>query len=133
MNFRYKALLPLFITFLLLTAIILSAKLFFTAKGIEIDYTVVMGANFLFFLVSLLVFRMQFKAMHNSNPNVFIRSVMSGMIIKIFACITAVVAYYFLSGVLFNKPAVYVSMVIYTIFLVVEVRTIMKLNKQKNA
>lgn len=133
MNFRYKALLPLFITFLLLTAIILSAKLFYTAKGIEIDYTVVMGANCLFFLVSLLVFRMQFKAMHNSNPNVFIRSVMSAMIIKIFACITAVVAYYFLSGALFNKPAVYISMVIYIIFLVVEVRTIMKLNKQKNA
>ena len=133
MNFRYKALLPLFITFLVLTAIILSAKLFYGSKGIEIDYTVVMGANFLFFLVSLLVFRMQFKAMHNNNPNVFIRSVMGGMIIKIFACITAVVAYYFLSGTLFNKPAVYISMVIYIIFLVVEVRTIMKLNKQKNA
>ncbi len=133
MNFRYKALLPLFITFLVLTAIILSAKLFYGSKGIEIDYTVVMGANCLFFLVSLLVFRMQFKAMHNNNPNVFIRSVMGGMIIKIFACITAVVAYYFLSGTLFNKPAVYISMVIYIIFLVVEVRTIMKLNKQKNA
>lgn len=133
MNFRYKALLPLFITFLLLTAIILSAKFFYGDKGIEIDYTIVMAANCLFFLVSLLVFRMQFKAMYNSNPNVFIRSVMSGMIIKIFACIAAVVAYYFLSGTLFNKPAVYISMIIYIIFLVVEVRTIMKLNKQKNA
>jgi 4-amino-4-deoxy-L-arabinose transferase-like glycosyltransferase len=58
---------------------------------------------------------------------------MGGMLIKVFACVIAVVAYYFISGRLFNKPAVYASMVIYIIFLVVEVRTIMKLNKTKNA
>ena len=130
MNSRYKVLLPLFITFLVLTVIIISAKISY-AKGI--DYTIVMAANCLFFLISLFVFRMQFVAMHNSNPNVFIRSVMGGMIIKVFGCIIAVVGYYFLSGKLFNKPAVYIAMVIYIIFLTVEVRTIMKLNKQKNA
>jgi FtsH-binding integral membrane protein len=131
MNERYKVLLPLFITFLVLTAIIFSAKLFYADQ--RIDYNVLTGANCLFFLVSLLVFRIQYKAMHNSNPNVFIRSVMSGLIIKMFTCIAAIVAYYFVSGALFNKPAVYISMIIYIIFLVVEVRTIMKLNKQKNA
>jgi hypothetical protein len=131
MNPRYKVLLPLFITFLLLTAIIFSGKLFYTGKGI--DYNVLIGANCLFFLISLLVFRMQYKAMQHSNPNLFIRSVMSGLIIKMFTCIAAIVAYYFSSGALFNKPAVYISMIIYIIFLVVEVRTIMKLNKQKNA
>lgn len=133
MNSRYKVLLPLFVTFLVLTAIILSAKIFYAGKGIAIDYTVLMGANCLFFLISLIVFRMQYRAMYNSNPNVFIRSVMSGMIIKVFGCIIAVVAYYFLSGKFFNKPAVYISMIIYIIFLIVEVRTVMKLNKQKNA
>ncbi len=94
---------------------------------------VLMGGNCLFFLVSLFVFRMQYVAMYNSNPNVFIRSVMGGMIIKVFACVIAVVAYYFISKAAFNKPAVYVSMVIYIVYLVVEVRTIMKLNKTKNA
>ena len=131
MNPRYKDLLPLFITFLILTAIIFLLKIFYTGKNI--DHAVLIGANCLFFLVSLFVFRMQYRAMHDSNPNVFIRSVMAGMIIKVFTCITAVVAYYFLSGTMFNKPAVYISMVIYIIFLTVEVRTIMKLNKQKNA
>ena len=130
MNFRFKVLLPLFVTFFVLTAIIILANIFY-AGGI--DYTVVMSANCLFFLISLFVFRMQLLAMHNSNPNVFIRSVMGGMIIKVFGCIIAVIAYYFLSGKLFNKPAVYIAMVIYIIFLTVEVRTIMKLNKQKNA
>jgi hypothetical protein len=131
MNFSFKPVLPLFITFLVLTVLIFAGNLFFAAKGI--NYVVVMGGNCLFFLISLFVFRMQYLAMYNSNPNVFIRSVMGGMIIKVFACVIAVVAYYFISGNAFNKPAVYLSMVIYIVYLVVEVRTIMKLNKTKNA
>lgn len=131
MNFRYRVLFPLFITFLVLTGMIVLANIFYAGGGI--DYIVVMAANCLFFLISLFVFRMQFLAMHNSNPNVFIRSVMGGMIIKVFACIIAVIAYYLLSPTMFNKPAVYISMLIYLIYLVVEVRTIMKLNKTKNA
>jgi len=131
MNFGLKTIFPLVITFLFLTLAIFAGKLFFTSKGI--DYLVLMGANCLFFLISIFVFRMQYAALHNSNPNVFVRSVMSGMIIKMFGCLIAVVAYYFLSKTAFNKPAVYISMGIYVVYLVVEVRTIMKLNKPKNA
>lgn len=131
MNFSFKAVLPLFITFFVLTAIVIVGIFLFADKGI--DYTVVMAGNCLFFLISLLVFRMQYLAMYNANPNVFIRSVMSGMIIKVFGCVIAVIGYYLVSGAAFNKPAVYVSMVIYIVYLVVEVRTIMKLNKTKNA
>ncbi|MEO6541996.1 MAG: hypothetical protein ABIN74_13420 [Ferruginibacter sp.] len=131
MNFSFKAALPLFITFCVLTAIVIAAFFLFPGKGI--DYIVVMAGNCLFFLISLLVFRMQYLAMYNANPNVFIRSVMSGMIIKVFACVLSVIGYYLASGPAFNKPAVYVSMVIYIVYLVVEVRTIMKLNKTKNA
>ncbi|MEP7239057.1 MAG: hypothetical protein ABI685_14355 [Ferruginibacter sp.] len=131
MNFSFKPVLPLFITFLVLTVLCFAGCFFFAEKGI--NYAVVMGGNCLFFLISLFVFRMQYVAMQNSNPNVFIRSVMGGMIIKVFACVIAVVAYYFISGTAFNKPAVYLCMVIYIVYLVVEVRTIMKLNKTKNA
>jgi hypothetical protein len=132
MNFSFKTILPLFITFLVLTVLCVAGNFLVAEKGI--NYAVVMGGNCLFFLISLFVFRMQYVAMHNSNPNVFIRSVMGGMIIKMFGCVLAVVAYYFISGKeAFNKPAVYLSMVIYIVYLMVEVRTILKLNKTKNA
>jgi FtsH-binding integral membrane protein len=131
MNFSFKAVLPLFITFLILSAVSVAAGSFYAGKNI--DYTIVMGANCLFFLISLFVFRMQYLAMYNKNPQVFIRSVMGGMLIKVFGCVIAVVLYYFISGPAFNKPAVYISVVIYIVYLVVEVRTIMKLNKSKNA
>ncbi len=131
MSFSFKTVLPLFISFFVLTVIIFAANFLYAEKGI--DYMVVMGSNCLFFLISLFVFRMQYLAMYNSNPNVFIRSVMGGMIIKVFACLIAIIAYYFISGPSFNKPAVYISMIIYVVYLVVEVKTIMKLNKTKNA
>jgi len=131
MNFSFRSVKPLFVTFLVLTAIIFAAGFLLADKGI--DYTITMAGNCLFFLISLFVFRMQYLAMHNKNPQVFIRSVMGGMLIKVFGCVIAIVAYYFISGPAFNKPAVYVSMVIYIVYLVVEVRTIMKLNKTKNA
>jgi hypothetical protein len=131
MKLSFKTVFPLVITFLILSVIIFAGYIFYADKGI--NYLVLEGGNCLFFLVSLFVFRMQYMAMYNSNPQVFIRSVMGGMIIKVFACVIAVVAYYFASKAAFNKPAVYASMVIYIVYLVVEVRTIMKLNKTKNA
>lgn len=131
MNPRIRITLPLIITFFVLAVAVVAVKLFYA--GGKIDLTVLMAANCLFFITSMIVFWMQYHAMQNSNPNVFIRSVMTGMIIKIFVCIGAVVAYYFLSRSSFNKPAVYLAMIVYIIFLIVEVGTIMKLNKKKNA
>ena len=131
MNLSLKAVRPLFITFAVLALLILAASFLYAEKGI--NYYVVMGANCLFLMISLVVFKMQFSAMYNKNPNMFIRSVMGGTIIKMFGCLAAIIIYYLLSRPNFNKPAVYIGMVIYIIYLVVEVKTIMSLNKTKNA
>lgn len=46
MNFSFKTVLPLFIVFIILTAVILTAKIFYTGK--DINYTMVMAGNCLF-------------------------------------------------------------------------------------
>jgi spore maturation protein SpmA len=102
-------------------------------KDSKIDFIVLFGANVLFFLVSVMAFRMQYTAMQNSNPNVFIRKVMSTMLLKMGIALVAVMAYVLICGKSFNKPAVYISMLIYLVYLVVEVGLVMKLNKRKNA
>ncbi len=127
----FKVIFPLVITFVLFTLFLFFAQLFF--KVWSVDFTVLIAANCLFFFTSLVAFRMQRKVMDNPNPNVFIRTVMGGMLLKMFVCIAAVIAYVLLSGKSFNKPAVYISMLIYIIYLVVEVALVMKLNKRKNA
>ena len=131
MNPRQRVLLPLVICFVMLSVLILAASLI--VPGTTVDYGVLMGGNCLFFLVSLIAFRMQRKALENTNPNAFVRSVMAGVMLKMFVCIAAVMAYMLLSGKYFNKPAVFISMVVYLVYLGVEVAVLMKLNKQKNA
>ena len=131
MNQRSNVLSPLAVTFILFAAAIVLVWLFW--KSTSIDFVVLLGANVLFFLVSIMAFRIQYAAMQNSNPNVFIRKVMSTMLLKMGIALIAVMAYVLIAGKSFNKPAVYISMLIYLVYLVVEVALVMKLNKRKNA
>ena len=131
MNSQKKIIFPLFIIFLFLSASLSISKTILGKWGI--DYKVLLVANALFFLVSLGVFFMQKKALNHINPNVFIRSVMAGMLIKMGVCVFAVIVYRLLAGNSVNKVSVFVAMFLYLLYLAVEVRVIMKLNRQKNA
>ena len=131
MNSQKKIIFPLFIIFLFLSASLFLSKAILDKWGI--DYSVLLVANALFFLVSLGVFFMQKKALNHSNPNVFIRSVMAGMLIKMGVCVFAVIIYRLVAGSSVNKVSVFVAMFLYLLYLAVEVRVIMKLNRQKNA
>ena len=119
------------ITFGLVSVLLLAAKLFIGKWGI--DFNVLLAANCLFFFISLVVFNLQRRAIQNSNPHVFIRSVMAGMLIKMGVCVSAVIAYVLLSGLHFNKPSVFISMFVYLLYLAVEVAVVIKMNKQKDA
>ena len=71
--------------------------------------------------------------MKNANPNVFVRSVMGSMMIKMFIVVGVVFAYVAFSGGHYNKRGVFISLFFYLIYLAVEVYAVMKLNNQKNA
>ncbi len=125
-----KMLLPLLIIFIVLTIFILSATDLW--HKYDIDKNVLLGANFLFMGIGLLVFFMQKNALSNKNPNVFIRSVIAGMMIKMFSTVLAVLAYVVLVGPTYNKKGVFISLFMYLIYLAAEVTAISKLNSNKN-
>ena len=125
-----KMLLPLFIIFIVLTIFIFSVgKLWDTY---DIDRNVLLGANLLFFGTGLLAFFMQKNALNNKNPNIFIRSVIAGMMIKMFSTVIAVLAYVVLVGQTYNKKAVFISLFMYLLYLAAEVTAISKVNSKKN-
>jgi hypothetical protein len=76
---------------------------------------------------------MQKKAMQNANPNVFVRSVMAGTMIKMLIIAGAFIVYVLVAGKAINKPALYISIFLYFLYLAIEVTILMKMNKQKNA
>ncbi len=125
-----KIILPLFIVFVLTNLTLYAAREIVAKWGI--DFYVLFFANDIFFLLSLVAFFMQRKALGNSNPNVFIRSVMGGMLIKMFVTITAVIVYRLIAGNSVSKVSVFSAMFLYLIYLGVEVAIITKLNRQKN-
>ena len=126
-----KPIFPLVFLFVLLNGFFLTAKSFLEKNGVDREVLII--ANILFFLISLVAFFMQRKALQKSNPHAFVRSVMGGMLIKMTVVIIAVVIYAVLSGGAYNKPAVFIALFLYLVYLTVEVGIVMKLNKKKNA
>ena len=131
MNPSNRFILPLLAIFTILsgTLVVFSSSL----EKKNIDTTVLLGANGLFFLLNLVVFFIQKKALGHSNANVFVRTVIAGMMIKMFVCAIAVIAYVTLTGPDYNKKSVFISLFIYLIYLAVEVGTIIRLNNRGNA
>jgi hypothetical protein len=126
-----KKTLPIIIVFVLVNLLILTSV--HTLDSYNTSASVLAGSNLFFFLLSIISISIQNKALSNKNPNVFIRSVMIGMILKMFSTAIAVVIYFFQSGENFNKRGVFISLFFYLIYLATEVMTVMKLNKKSNA
>jgi uncharacterized membrane protein len=131
MNSNKKIILPLLLLFVIFSTAFNLTRGLLAKWGIDSDVLIV--ANIIFFLISIIAFFMQKKALNNANPNVFVRSVMGGMLIKMFVVITAVIVYRLVAGNSVSKVSVFASMFLYLLYLGVEVAIITKLNKQKNA
>lgn len=130
MNKAIRALLPLAGIFLFTSLSILVFKNQLQHAGF--DTSVLNGANILFFAISILSFFIQLRGISNTNPYVFVRSVMSGMMMKMLVCLIATFAYVYYAGN-YNKKSVFVALFLYLIYLSIEVFVIMKMNKKKNA
>lgn len=97
----------------------------------SVNKNVLLSANVLFLITGVFVFFMQKKALTNSNPNVFIRSVIAGMMIKMFSTVIAVLSYVLIEGSGYNKKAVFLSLLMYLVYLATEVFAISKQLKKK--
>ena len=125
-----RELLPFILIFIVFNNFFLFSKDFLARW--QLDNLVLIIANSLFFLINVLAYGMQKKALKNVNPNVFIRSVMAAMMVKMAICIIAIMIYALAFKSSFSKYTVFASMFLYFIYLAVEVRAATKLNKQRN-
>jgi hypothetical protein len=128
MQFFIKMLKPVLIIFVVINILVLFSNSVF--EKFNIDRNVLLAANLLFFIVSVLVFFIQKNALQNSNPNVFVRSIISGMMLKMFSTVIAVSAYVLITGKDYNKKAVFIALLMYLVYLGAEVAAISKENKK---
>ncbi len=125
------SIIPLVILFTLISGLLVAFSSALHSKGFNID--VLIYANIILIAISLISYFMQAKALQNKNPNVFIRSVMGGMMLKMFICVIAVFLYVSLAGSQYNKRSVFAALLLYLAYLAIEVGVLMKLNNRKHA
>lgn len=125
-----RELLPLLLLFIVFNNLFLFGKSLLARYGL--DHLVLIIANSLFFIISIVIYRMQKKAVKNPNPNVFVRTVMGGTFIKMVVFIIAVCIYAFAFKDIFSKMTVFAAMVLYLIYLIIEIRMATQLNRKKN-
>ena len=131
-NENRKIFLPVILVFVILNSLIIIFKTFLENNGFDRDFLII--ANLLLFILSLAAFYLQRSAIQSGNPNVFVRSVYKAMLLKLFVCFIAVIAYAFVKKSNINKPALFTSMGIYIIYTSFEVAGLMKAaRKKKNA
>lgn len=131
MNSLLKLMRPLLIVFILLTALV------FATEGLiekyKVDKNTLLIANMLLLLLFVLVLMVQKSALSHTNPNVWVRSVMIGMMLKMLIIAIAVLVYVKTIGEGYNQKSILIALSFYFIYLIVEVKTITKLNPGKNA
>ncbi|MBS1511476.1 MAG: hypothetical protein JST86_11585 [Bacteroidetes bacterium] len=131
MKKQSRLLLPLVLLFILVNTFLLTGTGFLIKHGI--DGEVVLIANVLLFTANIVAFFIQRRGLQNKNPNVFVRSMMGGMMIKMLLLLGAFIIYVIALGKQVNKPALYIALFLYVLYLVIEVSIVMKLNRQKHA
>jgi hypothetical protein len=116
------------LVFIIVTAICIFLKPRLAQKNI--DTNVVLGGNILLFLLTLLSSFMHARALKDPNPNAFVRSVMSAMIMKLFAIAAGVLIYLFLAGKDKNVAGIVICMGLYIVYTAIEVKGTSTLNKK---
>jgi hypothetical protein len=129
---RFKGVFPLVIFFVVLNAFFISGRNMLNRWNADQD--ILIYGNLVLFIVTLISFMVLYRGMKNPNPNVFVRSVFGSFMIKFFICAIAAFIYISQNKKNINKPALFICMGLFLLYLFMEVGIFMKLLKQeKNA
>jgi hypothetical protein len=123
-----KLLFPSLLLFVSITLIFMIGDRFWNKIGVS--HRVVIVSNILLYGVSALTAWMNFNAIKNPNPNVFSRSIMAGTLIKLMIFGIGMVIYLLLSGSNRSVPAIFVSMALYIVYSILDVKAALLLNKK---
>ena len=123
-----SSIIPSLVVFLLITLIFMLEAGFWDRIGV--NHRVVEVANILLYILSSVSLWMHFTAIKNPNPHVFTRSVMGGTVLKLFILGIAVVVYLLIDRKNISVYAIFMSMILYIFYTILDVRSALLLNKK---
>jgi hypothetical protein len=120
---------PMILVFVLLNALLITGKRFLENNGIDQDLLII--GNLLLFLVTFITYMISFKSLFSKNPNVFIRAMYGGFIIKFFVIAVAAFVYIMTAKKQVNKPGLFICMGLYLLYTVLEVTALFRFLKNR--
>jgi hypothetical protein len=128
----FKSIQPLLVIFILSNFLLLIFQKLLSKWGFDVE--VLMIGNFILFIAIAISFFFYLKSLQNNNPHFFMRMIYSGLLMKMFICIIAVLVYALAVRSAINKMAIFGCFGFYFIYTFTEVKILMRLSKQqKNA
>lgn len=121
----------LMIVYILLMLLLSWNNKFLWGKGVDVN--VLSYANTILFIMTVVTFYLGRSSIKSPNPNVFVRSVYLGFLIKFFALAIIAFVYILTQRKAVNKPAIIGAALLYIVYSVFETRALLKeLKLQKN-
>lgn len=121
---------PVIIFFILINALCISFGVRLDAKNI--NHNVLIVANLILFILTLIACFIHIKTVKNSNPYAFVRGVTLASVLKLLIIATSVIVY-FMNAETKSIYAVISAMVLYIVYTIFEVKGAMKINRERNA
>jgi hypothetical protein len=126
-----KKIRPLVLFFLIINALTVVGDKQIAAWGMQQDVLIV--ANILLFVFSLIGLLLQLNASKNPNPNAIVRAVMAGMGLKLIGFAAALLIYLSIVGKDKSVYSIYAALGLYVVYTWMEVRLFLRQNPKKNA
>jgi hypothetical protein len=120
---------PVFLLFVVLTALFVSAKSMLTRRNVDQDVLII--GNLLLLVVTVLSYLLLYRGIQSVNPHSFVRAMYLSFIIKFFIIVLAAALYILIAKSNVNKPALIICLFLYLVYTFIEVSVLTKMMKQK--
>ena len=121
--------LPIVLLFVVLNGFFLAAKNMLQRWHVDQDVLII--GNVVLFFITIVSYLIAQRGLKNTNTHVFIRSVIGGIMIKLFVTVIAAFIYISIFKKEINKPALFTCMGLYLVYTFVEVSVLTKQLKLK--
>src|SRR4051812_37146466 len=120
---------PVFLLFVILTALFVSTKTLLTRWNVDQDVLIV--GNMVLIIVTLVSYLLLYRGLQSVNPHAFVRAMYLSFIVKFFIIVLAAALYILIAKSKVNKPGLIICLFLYLVYTFIEVSVLTKLMKQK--
>lgn len=124
-----RAIRPLLILFVLVTAVGLAGRSWLLANGIH--PALVVGGNLLLFAVNALAWYINVRSLRSSSPQAPVRGMYGGFMIKFFLIALAAFIYIMMAKKEVNKPGLMILAGLYIVYAGLETRALLQTTRKK--